>query len=121
LEEENKDAVCEKCGSPMAVKTGKYGPFLACTGYPKCKNIKNLQGTSATESTGIICPVCKQGEIVPKKGRFGIFYSCNRYPECKTAYWGKPTGEKCPDCGSLLIEDKKVGIKCSNKTCEYTK
>ncbi len=119
LEEENKDEVCEKCGAPMAVKTGKYGPFLACSAYPKCKNIKNLQNASTAQSTGIICPICQQGEIVPKKGRFGVFYSCNRYPECKTAYWGKPTGEKCPDCDSLLIEDKKRGAKCSNKSCEY--
>lgn len=117
LEEQYKDEVCDKCGLPMAVKNGRYGPFLSCTGYPKCKTIKNIGG--GANSTGIKCPVCGEGEIVPKKGRLGIFYACNRYPDCKTAFWGKPTGEKCPDCQSLLIAGKKGEIKCSNKECGY--
>ncbi|MDP2737107.1 MAG: type I DNA topoisomerase [bacterium] len=120
LNEKYKGEVCEKCGSPMAVKVGKFGPFLACTGYPKCKNIKNISGGS--NSTGITCPVCGKGEVVQKRSRRGIFYACDQYPDCKTAFWGKPTGEKCPDCDSLLIEDAKKGeIKCSNKDCGYIK
>lgn len=117
LEEKYKGEVCEKCGSPMAVKKGRFGEFLACSNYPKCKNIKNIGGG---QNTGITCPNCGKGEIVQKRSRRGIFYACNQYPDCKTAYWAKPTGEKCPECGSLLVEDKK-GIKCSNKECEYTK
>ncbi|MFH1583391.1 MAG: type I DNA topoisomerase, partial [Candidatus Falkowbacteria bacterium] len=120
LKEKHKDEVCEKCGQPMAIKIGKFGPFLACTGYPKCKNLKNISG--GNNNTGITCPVCGKGEIVQKHSRRGIFYACNQYPDCKTAFWGKPTGEKCPDCGSLLIEDAKKGeVKCSNKDCGYIK
>jgi len=109
---------CEKCGQAMAVKVGKFGPFLACTGYPKCKNIKNIKENN--KSTGIKCPKCGQGEIIEKRSRKGIFYACDQYPDCKTAFWSKPTGEKCPDCQSLLVELKK-GVKCSNKECGYKK
>jgi len=120
LKEKHKDEVCEKCGSPMTIKVGKFGPFLACTGYPKCKNLKNIGG--GNNGTGITCPVCGKGEVVQKRSRRGIFYACNQYPDCKTAFWGKPTGEKCPDCESLLIEDAKKGeIKCSNKDCGFIK
>jgi len=120
LKEKYKGEVCEKCGTAMAVKVGKFGPFLACTAYPKCKNLKNING--GNNSTGITCPVCGQGEIVQKRSRRGIFYACNQYPTCKTAFWGKPTGEKCPDCDNLLIEDAKKGeVKCSNKDCGYIK
>ncbi len=118
LEEKYKDEVCEKCGSPMTVKNGRFGPFLGCSNYPKCKNIKNISDNGS--STGITCPVCGQGEIVQKRSRRGIFYACNRYPDCKTSFSSKPTGEKCPDCGSLLVETKD-GVKCSSKTCEYKK
>jgi DNA topoisomerase-1 len=120
LKEKYKAEVCEKCGSAMAIKVGKFGPFLACTGYPKCKNLKNIGGGNS--GTGITCPVCGKGEVVQKRSKRGIFYACNQYPDCKTAFWGKPTGEKCPDCQSLLIEDAKKGeVKCSNKDCGYIK
>lgn len=112
--------ICDKCGSPMTVKVGRFGPFLACTGYPKCKNLKNIKENN-TGSTGVKCPVCGEGEIVAKRGRRGVFYACNKYPDCKTAFWGKPTGEKCPECDSLLIADKDGGAKCSSKGCDYKK
>ncbi|MBU0897592.1 type I DNA topoisomerase [Patescibacteria group bacterium] len=123
LEEKYKNEVCEKCGAPMTVKNGRFGAFLGCSGYPKCKNIKNLAGEGASNSnTGITCPVCGVGEIVQKQSRRGTFYACNQYPTCKTAFWGKPTGEKCPNCDSLLVEDAKKGeTKCSKKGCGYTK
>ncbi|MBU1991575.1 type I DNA topoisomerase, partial [Patescibacteria group bacterium] len=123
LEEKYKNEVCEKCGVPMTVKNGRFGAFLGCSGYPKCKNIKNLAGEGASNSnTGITCPVCGVGEIVQKQSRRGTFYACNQYPTCKTAFWGKPTGEKCPNCDSLLVEDAKKGeTKCSKKGCGYTK
>jgi DNA topoisomerase-1 len=117
LEEKYKNEVCAKCGTPMAVKNGRYGPFLACTAFPKCKNIKNIN--SGNQSIGVTCPNCQPGEIVQKRSRRGIFYACDQYPDCKTAYWGKPTGEKCPDCGALLIEEKNGEVKCSNKECGY--
>jgi DNA topoisomerase-1 len=111
--------ICDKCGSPMAIKVGRYGPFLACTAYPKCKNIKNIK-ENGNGSTGVKCPKCGQGEIAAKKGKRGIFYACNNYPACKTIYNSKPTGAKCPVCGDLLLTTKK-GVKCGNKECDYQK
>jgi DNA topoisomerase-1 len=119
LEEKHKDEKCEKCGEPMAVKNGRYGPFLGCSGYPKCKTIKNIGEGSG--GTGVKCPACGKGEIVQKRSRRGIFYACNQYPDCKNAYWSKPTGEKCPDCEALLITGKDDSVKCSAKGCKYTK
>ncbi len=119
LEKKYQDEICDKCGSPMVVKTGKFGPFLACSAFPKCKNIKNING--GNQSVGVTCPNCEPGEIVQKRSRRGIFYACDQYPNCKTAYWGKPTGEKCPECSALLIEGKNGEVRCSNKECGYGK
>jgi DNA topoisomerase-1 len=118
LKEKYKDLVCEKCGSPMIIRNGRFGMFLACSGYPKCKNIKNMDENKT--STGIKCPACGKGDIVQKRSRRGVFYACSNYPECKNAYSGKPLDEKCPECGALLMEGKN-GAKCSNKECEYEK
>ncbi len=114
----NKE-VCDKCGSPMAIKVGRFGPFLGCTGYPKCKNIKNIKEND--NSTGVKCPECDQGKIIKKFSRRGVFYACDQYPECKKTFWGKPTGDKCPDCNNLLVEDNQGGVKCSQKECGYVK
>jgi len=102
--------VCEKCGSPLVAKVSKYGPFMACSNYPKCKFILN------TNDTGVKCPECEQGEITKKRSRRGFFYGCSSYPKCKFTLWGKPTGAKCPKCGALMIESKEE-VKCSNKEC----
>ncbi len=118
LRDKYKSEVCNKCGADMIVRMGKYGPFLACSAYPKCKNIKNINEDNAVD---IICPACKKGKIVKKFSKRGIFYACDAYPDCKNAYWGKPTGEKCPDCESLLITDKDGHIVCSDKGCGYKK
>ncbi len=116
-EVETTDERCEKCGRPMVIKFGRYGKFLACSGYPECKNIK-----SHSVSTGVACPSCGQGTIVEKKSKRGrIFFSCNRYPACEFALWNRPTGEHCPECGSLLSIDAKEKIRCSNKNCMYLK
>lgn len=114
LEKKYNGEKCDKCGAEMVIKTGRFGPFLACSAYPKCKNIKNIKENNS--STGITCPKCGAGEIVQKRSKRGTFYACDKYPECKNAYWGKPTGKKCPECGSLMIETKN-GAKCSNKDC----
>ena len=118
LKEKYKDEKCDKCGSAMIIKNGKYGPFLACSNFPKCRNINSIKENN-NNSTGIKCPKCKKGDIIAKKGRRGIFYACNRYPDCKTAFWSKPTGDKCPECDSLLVEGKEGEVKCSNKECKY--
>lgn len=114
LEEKHKNIDCDKCGSKMVVKTGRYGPFLACSAYPKCKNIKNI---SNTNSPTVKCPVCNVGEIVKKISRRGIFYACNNYPNCKNLYSGEPTGKNCPDCDALMIFNKTGKEVCSNKEC----
>jgi len=117
LTEEHKDDICEKCNSPMVIKTGRFGPFLGCSNYPKCKNIKNL---NVSEGPTITCPSCKKGQIVQKRSRRGIFYACDQYPDCKTAFNAKPTGDMCPDCEQPLVEGNE-GPRCSSKGCEYGK
>ena len=111
------DEVCELCGRPMAIKEGRFGNFLACTGYPECKNTKPI-----IKSTGIMCPKCGK-EIVEKRGRKSgkVFYGCSGYPECDVSYWDKPVGRMCPDCGSMLVESKgrSASVKCSNPECKY--
>jgi len=113
--EEKTDQKCDKCGAPMVKKTGRYGPFLACSAYPKCKNIKNIE-----KGTGVTCTKCGKGEIVQKRSRRGkYFYACNQYPDCKFALWAKPTGHKCPECGSLMLFAKDDMEQCSNKECKH--
>lgn len=113
IHEEYSDEVCPKCGKPMKVKRGRYGAFLGCSGYPECKNIKPI-----IKSTGVKCPQCKINDIVEKKSKSGrIFFACNGYPDCKFALWSKPTGEKCPRCGSLIVYSKNNSTICSNKEC----
>ena len=111
------DEVCEICGKPMAIKEGRFGKFLACTGYPECKNTKPI-----VKSTGVKCPKCGK-DIIEKKGRKSgkLFYGCSGYPECDIVFWDKPTGDTCPDCGSMLVKTKgKSGtVKCSNPDCKY--
>lgn len=119
LEKKYAGEVCDKCGSAMKVRVGKYGPFLACSAYPKCKNIKNIDQPG--DGKEIACPVCGDGKIVKKFSKRGAFYACSNYPKCKNAYWGQPTGEKCPDCQALLVTDKDGEIKCSNRGCGYKK
>ncbi len=115
------DEKCEKCQQPMMVKTGRFGRFLACSGYPECKNTKAI-------TTGIECPECHKGELSQKRTRFGkIFYSCVKYPECKYAIWDKPIkGEACPECKHPFVVEhytKKEGasIRCPNKECGFKK
>ncbi len=108
---------CEKCGKPMVVKIGRFGPFLACSGFPECRNTKTL-----AKSLGISCPQCAKGNLVAKRTKTKkTFYACDRYPECAFALWDKPTGEQCPTCGSLLVEKRGKKIACSNKECRYVK
>jgi len=110
------DKICPKCGKPMVIKFGRFGKFLACTGFPECKHTEAIKDEKA--KTGITCPKCEQGEIIAKKSKKGrVFYSCENWPDCDFALWDKPTGEKCPKCGSLMVEKGKKA-KCSNKNCK---
>ncbi|MBR1779219.1 MAG: type I DNA topoisomerase [Clostridia bacterium] len=117
--EEESDVVCDKCGRKMVVKFGRYGKFLACPGYPECKNIKNIE-----DKLGVKCPKCG-GEIVKrftKRGR--IFWGCNKYPDCDFVSWDEPSEKNCPKCNKMLfIKRNKSGAKyyCADKECGFEK
>ena len=114
-EAEKTGEICPNCGSPLVIRKGKYGEFTACSNYPKCKYIKPIE-RQVVEICD--CPKCG-GKIVEKKSKRGrLFYGCNNYPKCKEAYWDKPTGDKCPECGNMLTTKKDI-IKCSS--CDYEK
>lgn len=110
---------CEKCGSDMIFKTGPYGKYMECTN-PECKHRKPYR-----KSTGVPCPKCGKGVIVERKSKRGtVFFGCNQYPECDFVLWNEPTGEKCPECGSLLVKKvlkKGTVISCSNMKCHFKK
>lgn len=117
IEDEVSDVKCDKCGRMMVYKYSKYGKFLACPGFPECKNTMSIE-----EKVGVKCPKCKDGEIVKKKSKYGrVFYGCNKYPDCDFATYDLPIKEKCPECGGTLTEknySKYKQIKCTN--CDYT-
>lgn len=116
-QDEQTGEVCPNCGRPMVIKNGRYGKFEACSGYPECKYIKPKEKSPVVEVCD--CPKCG-GKIVERKTKKGkIFYGCGNFPKCKVAVWDKPTGELCPECHSLLVEDKDKNVKCS--ACDYKK
>jgi DNA topoisomerase-1 len=107
---------CPDCGRDLAIKHGRFGSFIACTGYPECKYTKPI-----VKKIDVKCPSCG-GDIVIKRGKKGkMFYGCSNYPECNQVYWDKPSGKMCPECGSMLVEKKGRNTKlaCSNKECNY--
>ena len=107
-----------KWGGKLVVREGKFGSFISCSRYPKCKFIKKDEAEEAKKKTGVKCPVCKTGDISERRGRFGIFYSCSNYPDCKFNMKSKPTGRICDLCGSLMMEGTKtIPERCSNKSC----
>lgn len=114
LEEDKTDIVCEKCGRNMVVKVGRFGKFLACPGYPECKNTKPyVQKTAAT------CPKCG-GDVITKRSKSGhAFYGCSNYPDCNFMTWDQPLEEKCPQCGSSLFKARGGVIKCHKEGCGY--
>jgi DNA topoisomerase-1 len=108
----------EKHGGKLVTREGKFGMFISCSRYPKCKFIKEDEEEKKKKMTGVVCPTCKKGEMMERKGRFGIFYSCSNYPDCKYAIKAKPTGNICKECGSLMmLGTKTIPERCSNKTC----
>lgn len=106
---------CPLCGNPLVLRKSRYGTFTACSNYPTCKYIKQEEKEVKTVCK---CPNCGHDIIEKKSKRGKVFYGCNNYPKCKTAYWDKPIGESCPECGAMLTE-KNNKIKCSS--CDYTK
>ena len=114
---EETDEICEKCGRRMVIKHGRYGRFLACPGFPECRNTKPL-----VEKTGARCPRCG-GEMVQRRSRKGrVFYGCSNYPECDFTTWDRPTAETCPECGTFLVEKRSrqgTRLVCANPQCTY--
>jgi len=114
VEGEVTDTPCPACGKPMAIKTGKFGRFLACSGYPECK-------TTRPVPTGVGCPRegCG-GVLIEKQSRRGkVFFSCSNYPKCEYASWDRPVPEPCPSCGHPFLVAKGSGLACPNKGCGY--
>ncbi|WP_271398209.1 type I DNA topoisomerase [Salinicoccus roseus] len=107
---------CEKCGSPMVYKMGRYGKFMACSNFPDCRNTKAI-----VKTIGVKCPKCSEGDVVERKSKKNrIFYGCDRYPECDFISWDRPIGRNCPKCDHYLVETKKgktAKVKCTN--CDY--
>ncbi|MBD7907143.1 type I DNA topoisomerase [Sporosarcina gallistercoris] len=107
---------CEKCGSPMVYKMGRYGKFMACSNFPDCRNTKAI-----IKPIGVTCPLCKEGEVVERKSKKNrIFYGCDRYPECEYISWDKPITRPCPKCESTLVEKRlKKGLQIQCTECDY--
>lgn len=119
IEDEQSDEQCEQCGRQMVIKWGRYGKFLACPGFPECRNTKPF-----LQKIGIACPKCNN-DIVERRSRRGrVFYGCAGYPDCDFTSWQKPVGEKCPRCDTMLVEKttKKHGTQwlCPDKECGYS-
>ncbi|HIQ79810.1 MAG TPA: type I DNA topoisomerase [Candidatus Scatavimonas merdigallinarum] len=116
LKEDETDIVCELCGRKMVVKVGRYGKFIACPGYPECKNIKKY-----VQETGVTCPKCGGKVIVRKTKKGKPFYGCDQYPECDFVSWSEPVNEKCPNCGEILYKKKgkKPTLYCAKEGCGY--
>lgn len=105
-------------GGVLVVREGRFGTFISCSRYPKCKFIKQDEEELKKKMTDVTCPVCNKGKMMERRGRFGIFYSCSNYPDCKNAIKAKPTGRICDMCGSLMMEGTKtIPERCSNKKC----
>jgi DNA topoisomerase-1 len=118
IKEEETGKTCERCGRPMVVKRGRYGEFLACSGYPECKHTQSLNANGG-EPTGVNCPVkgCS-GELVRKTSRRGkVFYGCNRFPECDYAIWDRPVDKTCPVCGAAFLVEKTTKKQGTFLTC----
>ncbi|MBG9945094.1 type I DNA topoisomerase [Brevibacillus formosus] len=117
LKVEESDESCELCGRVMVYKLGRFGKFLACSGFPDCRNTKPI-----VKEIGVKCPHCETGEIIERKSKKSrIFYGCNQYPECDFVSWDKPIARPCPKCSSMLVEKKrkKQGVSIVCTKCDY--
>ena len=114
LPEEETDIECELCGRKMVIKNGRFGKFLACPGYPECKNAKPI-----LHETGAVCPKCG-GNVIQKKSRKGrVFFGCSNYPNCDFVTWDEPLKDHCPKCGKSLFKKRAGVIYCPNPDCDY--
>ena len=118
MPEVESDVVCENCGRKMVIKSGRYGKFLACPGYPECKNTKPI-----VEEMPGTCPKCG-GKLLAKKSKNNRkFFGCANYPKCDFVTWSEPTAEVCPKCGKTLFKKKgrNAGLYCQTEGCGFEK
>ena len=109
------DEICEKCGKPMVIKSGRYGKFVACSGFPECRNAHPI-----VKDTGGICPLCGGHMLLRKSAKGRIYYGCSKYPTCNFMTWDEPVPEKCPQCGNTLYK-KKGQLYCAKEGCGFEK
>ena len=116
VKDEETDVICEHCGRNMVIKFGRFGKFLACPGFPDCRNAKPI-----FEDAGVACPLCQNKVVIKKSKKGRNYYGCEKNPDCEFISWNLPTGEPCPDCGAYLVEKgrKKKVIACS--ACKFAK
>ena len=109
------DEICEICGRPMVIKSGRYGKFVACSGFPECRNAHPL-----VKDTGGLCPLDGGHMLVRKSAKGRVYYGCSNYPKCNYMTWDEPVPEKCPQCGSTLFK-KKGQLYCAKEGCGFVK
>lgn len=117
--EEVPDRVCPKDGGKLLIRNGRFGKFISCANYPKCKHIENINAPEVENA--VTCPECNKGKVVSKKGRFGIFYSCNNYPDCKTIFKYEPIAETCPACHYKVMMVHTTKTKGTQHICPKCK
>ncbi|ANZ94099.1 DNA topoisomerase I [Brochothrix thermosphacta] len=117
IEDEPAGIDCELCGKPMVIKMGRYGKFMACSGFPDCRNTKAI-----VKEIGVICPKCKEGQVIERKSKKNrIFYGCDRYPACEYVSWDRPIERPCPKCNehTLVVKKLKKGNQITCTSCDY--
>jgi DNA topoisomerase-1 len=116
IKDEVSDELCEKCSMPMVYKMGRFGKFLACSGFPDCRNTKPI-----IKDIGVICPKCKEGHIVERRSKKGrVFFGCDQYPGCDFVSWDRPVDKPCPQCGGMLIQKtNKSGTHIQCVECDF--
>ncbi len=117
IQDEVSDELCEKCGRHLVYKMGRFGKFLACSGFPDCRNTKPI-----VKDIGVACPKCSEGKIIERRSKKGrIFYGCDQYPGCDFVSWDKPTGKPCPKCEAMLVEKRnRNGVRLQCVSCDYS-
>ncbi|NOU68442.1 type I DNA topoisomerase [Paenibacillus sp. LMG 31461] len=116
IQDEVSDEICEKCGKHLVYKMGRFGKFLACSGFPDCRNTKPI-----IKDIGVTCPTCHAGKIVERRSKKGrVFYGCDQYPTCDFVSWDKPVNRPCPACSSMMIEKRsKNGVMIQCTQCDH--
>jgi DNA topoisomerase-1 len=113
IADEETDVICEECGRNMVIKYGPHGKFLACPGFPECRNTKPY-----LEKIGVACPKCGSDIVIRKTKKGRRFYGCENHPECDFMSWARPVDKKCPKCGGYMVR-KGSKIACENQSCRY--